>query len=111
MAEGVELPFPAFAVGSYFGSISGLVPGREISLSLISRSTTQAPLAILGIPGWVPVTATVIPPQGQNASRLSIKSGGFALELTGQNKNGTVSGNFKNIVTGGQGAWSVKLLN
>ena len=48
--------FPLLPDGIYSGTITGIVPGQAVPLTLISTSKHDSLTVIVGIAGWTPTT-------------------------------------------------------
>jgi len=104
---GGTLTFPALPPGAYTGTMTGLIPGRSVPLSILSFSEQGFLVILPGIEGWSPSTVALdgLPTE---ASSIRIASNGFVVELSGQPVDDEVVGYFKNMLTGEEGEWRVR---
>jgi hypothetical protein len=119
--------FPQLPPGLYVGSISNLLPGRKVPLTLLSieRSPSgdssqdgpqdsPAPTTdisvVVGIDGWSPAAGSprASPGTTQGPTILRVTSNGYILELAAQTVYGELYGTYRNLVTGSYGEWKVR---
>lgn len=103
-AQPTAISFPELSNGVYHGSVRGLFVDHELPLSLISLGAERGIIVTIGLPGFTP--QLVIPEGGTESLRIS--TNGFILDFHGITKDGAVSGEVVNIVTGEKGTWNVE---
>lgn len=102
--HGNQLEFPNLPAGMYAGTITGLIPGREIPLSMIALPDQKQVAVIIGLEGWTPQVIETTP---QTVGKLRLKSNGFVLDMTAENVDGELYGLFRDVVSGNQGEWKL----
>lgn len=115
--------FPQLPPGLYVGSISDLLPGRKVPLTLISierpasdgvDQSGAVPMTdvsvVVGIDGWSPAvgSARASASSAQGPILLRVTSNGYILELAAQTVYGELYGTYRNLVTGSHGEWKVR---
>jgi hypothetical protein len=102
--------FPQLPSGLYVGSLSGLLPGKKVPLTLISLRDRKEVTVVLGVEGWSPVTTTIkdAAPKGDAAGTLRTNGNGYIIDLTAQTVYGELYGTFRNLVNGAQGEWRAR---
>jgi len=105
-----DYAFPKLPSGLYVGSLSGLLPGKKVPLTLISMNERNEITVVLGIEGWNPVTTTVKAPapKADSAGSLRTTGNGYIIDLTAQTVYGELYGTFRNLVNGAQGEWRAR---
>jgi serine/threonine-protein kinase len=105
--NGGTLTFPALPPGAYAGTMTGLLPGKTVPLSILSFSEQDFLVLLPGVEGWSPSTVAIdgLPTE---ASSIRISSNGFVIELSGQAVDDEVVGYFKNMLTGEEGEWRIR---
>lgn len=125
-----DYTFPNLPAGMYVGSMSGLLPGKKIPLTIISiprpalgeasaqqNSPATELSVVLGIDGWVPAVASIrggapaAGGQSPSPSILRATANGYILELAAQTVYGELYGTFRNLVTGAHGEWRARPVN
>lgn len=109
---GGEINFPVFPTGVYNGQIEGLISGKNTALDIISINNGNKLIVLLGIPGWKPAIINIDADNTEQfSSPLRIASNGVVILLSANNdeaKADSISGNFKNVISGATGTWSLK---
>jgi serine/threonine protein kinase len=102
--------FPRIGQGLYSGSISDLLPGSKTPLALISMPNRNSLVVIIGIPGWTPVEVTIPEDRSSKPDTVTVRSNGFILNVTGELAGESITGMFRNAITGETGPWSAQLV-
>lgn len=106
------LTFPNLPSGMYTGTISGIISDAPIPLTLISFADQGKIAVIVGHAGWTPRVITIENPSEEDGAEqaerpLRFSSNGFVIDLNGKSEGETLSGTFKNAITGDHGEWQV----
>lgn len=104
---GQTLSFPALPPGSYAGTMTGLVPGRTVPLTMLSFAEQGFLVVIPGVEGMTPATVSLaeLP---SDAAAIRVATSGFIIEMSGQPIDDEVVGYFKNMLTGEEGEWRAR---
>jgi len=106
---GAETPaFPNMPPGVYSGTITGLIPGSTVPLSIMSFSEQGFMVFLPGVEGWSPTMVALDTAAPDPSAPIRIASNGFVLDITGQVVDGEIVGYFKNSLSGDQGEWRVR---
>ncbi len=127
-----DYAFPDLPPGMYVGSISNLLPGRKVPLTLLSiprqavvsdastadgAAPPESPKTelsvVLGVDGWMPSPAS---PRASTATAgapmiVRTTSNGYILEFAAQTVYGELYGTYRNLVTGTHGEWRARPVN
>lgn len=102
----IPLTFPDLPGGVYAGTASGLIPGREVPLSVLSFAKSDTLVFIFGVEGMAPASVQLEAGADPEAA-LRVSSSGMVLDVLGQAVDGAVMGSFVNRITGEEGAWRI----
>lgn len=107
---GEALAFPRIPSGIYAGTARGILGDRPVPLTLISFGEQRKLAVILGIEGWTPAVVSVDSGSADpgNAEALRVVSNGLVLNMSGSAADGTLRGQFEDIISGLRGEWQAK---
>ncbi|RIL11349.1 MAG: hypothetical protein DCC75_02500 [Proteobacteria bacterium] len=100
-----DISFPRLTSGLYSGVITGLKPGQDVPLAIVSFDDSAQLVIMLGLEGW----NSVITKLGKKESApeqiepIRVASGGTILEMAGKNIDGEIFGYYRNVIDGSQG--------
>jgi len=110
LPEPVDIPFPMLPSGIFAGTVTGLIPGRDTPLTILSFPKRKKLVFIVGVEGWDAASVSLEQWEQSGGTAdpskpIRVASNGFLLELAGDSSEGVLIGTFVNLVTGEEGAW------
>lgn len=100
-----DLSFPDLPAGLFFGAVSGLIPGQDHTLSILSRPDASELIVIINIEGWQPLRVLR---DAQAGKELLVRGNGFVISFKASRQGTALSGEFNELVSGRRGTWSLK---